>query len=179
MAWLGGALRSLAALALAAAGHKALQLNQRGEPDRRQGQAATFGHQASQRRQRGCDLRRSVVVVVCGHDEVVLARGAVVGCRGANDQVRTLPPFPPPLRFGPRAGQCVWCVGWIWGVCGGRAGVARAQGGGMGAADPYFVANSTRFLLLSLLHKPEVVGCDGGDRPTESERKQYRDVSPT
>ena len=45
----------------------------------------------------------------------------------------------------------------------------------MGAADPYFVANSTRFLLLSLLHKPEVVGCDGGDRPTESERKQYKD----
>ena len=84
MAWLGDALRSLA---LAAAGHKALQLNQRGEPDRRQGRAATFGHQASRRGQRSSGLRRSAAAaVVCGRDEAWLARGADSANEGASDQ---------------------------------------------------------------------------------------------
>ena len=78
-----------------AAGHKRLQRHQRGDPDRRQGRAATFGHQASRRGQRSGPARQSVAAAaICDRDEAGLARGAGAGSEGAHDQVRTLFPLP-------------------------------------------------------------------------------------
>ena len=88
------------------------------------------------------------------------ARGAGGAARGSATRCAPFPRLPSPPRFGPRAGQC---AGWFWGVCGGRAGAARAQGSGVGAADPAIAANSARFLLLLLAHRPEAAGCDGGE----------------
>ena len=81
-------------------------------------------------------------------------RGTGGAARGSATRCATFPRVPSPPRFGTRAGQC---AGWFWGVCGGRAGVARAQGGGVGAADPHIAANSAQFLLLLLLHRSEAV----------------------
>ena len=85
LAWLVG---RFAGARRAAAGHKGLLGELRGDPDRRLGRAATFGHQASRRGQRGRDLRRSAArAAVCGRDEAGLASGAGTGSEGASDQV--------------------------------------------------------------------------------------------
>ena len=96
LAWLVG---RFAGAHRAAAGYGGLQRDRRGDPDRRQGRAATFGHQASRRGQRSGPARQSVAAAaICDRDEAGLARGAGAGSEGAHDQVRTR--FPLPIASG-------------------------------------------------------------------------------
>ena len=92
MAWLVG---RFAGAHRAVAGYAGLLGDQRGDPDRRQGRAATFGHQASRRGQRSGPARQSAAAAaVCGRDVALLARWAGAGSEGAKELVRTLSPLP-------------------------------------------------------------------------------------
>ena len=92
LAWLVG---RFAGAHRAVAGYAGLLGDQRGDPDRRQGRAATFGHQASRRGQRSGPARQSAAAAaVCGRDVALLARGAGAGSEGAKELVRTLSPLP-------------------------------------------------------------------------------------
>ena len=87
LAWLVG---RFAGAHRAVAGYAGLLGDQRGDPDRRQGRAATFGHQASRRGQRSGPARQSAAAAaICDRDEAGLARGAGAGSEGASEQEGT------------------------------------------------------------------------------------------